>query len=158
MNQTWQFVAVTVARTCGGVNGQICVDFNWNGTRISTPAQTGETGLMGTTHGVRIGDDLDPATGDGWIVGCMDELEIFNRDLTAQELHKIFAAGPLGKCKALVWRCPSDFNRDDAIDFFDYLDFVDAFSVGDLNADFNNDYELDFFDYLDFVDAFSSGC
>jgi hypothetical protein len=27
-------------------------------------------------------------------------------------------------------RCPADFNNDGAVDFFDYLDFVDAFSVG----------------------------
>ncbi len=54
--------------------------------------------------------------------------------------------------------CPGDFNHDDAIDFFDYLDFVDAFSAGLPEADFNADGGLDFFDYLDFVDAFSAGC
>ncbi len=54
--------------------------------------------------------------------------------------------------------CPSDFNTDEVTDFFDYLDFVDAFSAGSLEADFNADGTLDFFDYLDFVDAFSAGC
>ena len=58
----------------------------------------------------------------------------------------------------LPLRCRGDFNADDALDFFDYLDFVDAFSSGSPIADFNSDDVIDFFDYLDFVDAFSTGC
>ncbi len=54
--------------------------------------------------------------------------------------------------------CPSDFNGDSVVDFFDYLDFVDAFSSNMSAADFNGDGTIDFFDYLDFVDAFSAGC
>ncbi len=55
-------------------------------------------------------------------------------------------------------KCPADFNGDGVVDFFDYLDYVDAFSLGLLSADFNGDGVIDFFDYLDFVDAFSLGC
>ncbi len=54
--------------------------------------------------------------------------------------------------------CAADFNGDALVDFFDYLDFVDAFSANDPSADFNGDAVIDFFDYLDFVDAFSTGC
>ena len=54
--------------------------------------------------------------------------------------------------------CPADFNGDTIVDFFDYLDFVDAFSANSSSADFNHDSTIDFFDYLDFVDAFSVGC
>ncbi len=54
--------------------------------------------------------------------------------------------------------CTADFNNDSTVDFFDYLDFVDAFSANDPSADFNNDGSIDFFDYLDFVDAFAAGC
>ena len=54
--------------------------------------------------------------------------------------------------------CRADFNGDGVVDFFDYLDFVDAFSSGSPEANFNNDEAVDFFDYLDFVDAFSEGC
>ena len=54
--------------------------------------------------------------------------------------------------------CAADFNRDGFNDFFDYLDFVDLFSIGIPVADFNRDGVVDFFDYLDFVDAFSAGC
>lgn len=51
---------------------------------------------------------------------------------------------------------PADFNGDETIDFFDYLDFVAAFSSSEVAADFNLDGTIDFFDYLDFVAAFSS--
>ncbi len=54
--------------------------------------------------------------------------------------------------------CRADFNFDGVVDFFDYLDFVDAFAEDNMNADFNYDGIVDFFDYLDFVDAFSEGC
>ncbi len=54
--------------------------------------------------------------------------------------------------------CPADWNDDDTVDFFDYLDFLDAFNSGTLAGDFNDDQVVDFFDYLDFVNAFASGC
>lgn len=54
--------------------------------------------------------------------------------------------------------CVADFNGDATVDFFDYLDFVAAFSSNASNADFNADTSIDFFDYLDFVAAFSAGC
>ncbi len=54
--------------------------------------------------------------------------------------------------------CAADFNADASVDFFDYLDFVAAFSSNDCAADFNTDGTIDFFDYLDFVAAFSSPC
>jgi hypothetical protein len=66
--------------------------------------------------------------------------------------------GVLQSSPVVIAFCPSNFNCDGTTDFFDYLDFVDAFSTQNLAADFNADGTIDFFDYLDFVDAFSSGC
>ncbi len=54
--------------------------------------------------------------------------------------------------------CLGDYNNDGTTDFFDYLDFVDAFSANDMAADFNGDGAIDFFDYLDYVDAYSAVC
>ena len=54
--------------------------------------------------------------------------------------------------------CTADFNKDAALDFFDYLDFVDRFSTVDNAADINADGIVDFFDYLDFVERFAAGC
>ncbi len=59
---------------------------------------------------------------------------------------------------AFTGYCPADYNHDGVVDFFDYLDFVDAFAANSPTADFNNDTVIDFFDYLDFVDAFAAGC
>ena len=53
---------------------------------------------------------------------------------------------------------PADFNLNGECDFFDYLDFVAAFSTNDPTSDFNGDAQIDFFDYLDFVQAFANGC
>lgn len=54
--------------------------------------------------------------------------------------------------------CPADVNFDHVVDFFDYLDFVQQFSMQAPEADFNFDEVVDFFDYLDYLQAFSSGC
>ncbi|MDX2147760.1 MAG: S8 family serine peptidase [Planctomycetota bacterium] len=54
--------------------------------------------------------------------------------------------------------CAADFNSDNQVDFFDYLDFSSAFADELTSADFNRDGIVDFFDYLDFADAFARGC
>ncbi len=54
--------------------------------------------------------------------------------------------------------CPSDFNDDGIVDFFDYLDYVETFASGVAESDFNADGVVDFFDYLDFVARFATGC
>ena len=59
---------------------------------------------------------------------------------------------------AVVSICLADFNCDQAVDFFDYLDFVQAFASTAATADFNEDGVIDFFDYLDFLSEFSQGC
>ncbi|MDX2147551.1 MAG: GC-type dockerin domain-anchored protein, partial [Planctomycetota bacterium] len=52
----------------------------------------------------------------------------------------------------------ADFNLDGQVDFFDYLDFANAFSAEDPSADFNGDGQVDFFDYLDFANAYGANC
>jgi uncharacterized lipoprotein YddW (UPF0748 family) len=54
--------------------------------------------------------------------------------------------------------CPADFNNDGFLDFFDFDDFVTAFSAGGPTADFNADGFVDFFDFDDFTLAFELGC
>jgi hypothetical protein len=54
--------------------------------------------------------------------------------------------------------CRADFDNNGQVDFFDYLDFAQAFSNEDPSADFDNNGQIDFFDYLDFAQAFSAGC
>jgi hypothetical protein len=52
----------------------------------------------------------------------------------------------------------ADFTRDNALDVFDYLAFVNAFNTGAPEADCNRDETLDLFDFLCFVNTFSAGC
>ncbi len=66
--------------------------------------------------------------------------------------------GSITSAAATLSICVADFNCDGSADFFDYLDFVDAFAENSPAADFNLDSVIDFFDYLDYVDAFSVGC
>jgi uncharacterized membrane protein len=55
-------------------------------------------------------------------------------------------------------RCPADFNGDDALDFFDVLEYLAAFANGDPEADLLEDGILNFFDIATFLDRFSMGC
>jgi hypothetical protein len=67
--------------------------------------------------------------------------------------------GPLSAASiTITGTCLADFNADTVVDFFDYLDFVAAFSISDPTSDFNADTIVDFFDYLDFVSQFAAGC
>jgi thermitase len=54
--------------------------------------------------------------------------------------------------------CEADYNGDNQVDFFDYLDFADDFNSEAPAADFNGDNQIDFFDYLDFANVFAAGC
>ncbi len=72
--------------------------------------------------------------------------------------ERVRGYGMLNINAAIDWGCAADYNWDGTADFFDYLDFVDAFSANLRSSDFNGDAIVDFFDYLDFVDVFSLGC
>jgi hypothetical protein len=81
--------------------------------------------------------------------------------LTANErffLNALAAVSPGTPISYSFPNCAADFNCDSTIDFFDYLDFVAAFSAGTAGSDFNQDGIVDFFDYLDFVSAFATPC
>ena len=105
-----------------------------NGDPIAETRRVFITGLSGAEGGVR-----DPLTGE--------------------YLFSTFGGGDrLIKVVGFNLDCAANFNRDCNVDFFDYLDFVQAFADEDPRADFNGDGQVDFFDYLDFVVAFSEGC
>jgi trimeric autotransporter adhesin len=88
-------------------------------------------------------------------------------DLAVQQDGTIVAVGSIltagGRVSRSIARfgcppCTADFDRNGLVDFFDYLDFVQAFADEDPRADINGNGTIDFFDYLDFVEAFDSGC
>jgi hypothetical protein len=77
--------------------------------------------------------------------------------ITGGSIRKLYYGTSSGAFVTPI-RCPSDFNADNVVDFFDYLDFVQAFSGNAAESDFNADGVIDFFDYLDFVAAFNTPC
>ena len=79
-------------------------------------------------------------------------------DMAEYRLTVTNSCGSVSTQPTLVQVCLPDFNCDGIVDFFDYLDFVDAFSHAALAADFNEDGVIDFFDYLDFLSAYTEGC
>ncbi len=107
-------------------------------------------------------------TGDGQAIACADDECGVQARLVfpvVQGENYLIRVGGYGGWTgsgnlniSLAPACAADFNQDGTVDFFDYLDFVAAFSSADPLADFNLDQTIDFFDYLDFVAAFSMGC
>lgn len=91
----WHHVAVTVRRQ-GSPAG---ISWYFDGVLISTSNPTiapTRYGSLVNSSPLRIGSLQG---GWFWFKGDIDELEIFNRELTQAEVKGIFAAGVAGKCK-----------------------------------------------------------
>jgi subtilisin family serine protease len=127
-----------------GYNGSDYVTVN--GTSFASPYSAGVAALVFSHYPGLTGAQVQTA------------MQKSARDLGAAGYDTGFGWGMVQALGALDAACPADFNLDGVIDFFDYLDFVAAFSAGGAVADFNADGTIDFFDYLDFVAAFSGGC
>lgn len=54
--------------------------------------------------------------------------------------------------------CRADYNGDGALDFNDFLAYMNDFNAGNPRADLNGDGVIDFNDFLDFLNAFNTGC
>ncbi len=115
--------------------------------------------LGGGTFIPIIGDTFTILESRSGVVGTFTNSPISVVNGTAVEWTVLYTPTAVSiRADQITQRCPADFNQDGIVDFFDYLDFVDAFSAESAAADFNHDGIIDFFDYLDFVDAFSAGC
>jgi hypothetical protein len=76
-------------------------DGNWmrlylNGVEVGTAVETGPVHLV-ESNGVELSSNHET------LHGLLDEVEIFNRALTADEIHAIYAAGSAGKWKPPTW-------------------------------------------------------
>ncbi len=146
--------------------------FDSNGVAISLGAfeQIGSYDHTWTESNIPFNDDvfLNTVNGD-FVATRIAEQNDFNTDILLLALPTgigrleistiaLTSGDTINIVVAPRQTCSADFNNDGELDFFDYLDFVDAFSANLPGADFNNDSVIDFFDYLDFVDAFSIGC
>jgi hypothetical protein len=103
----WHFIAVTVARcgTNGYNNGTFYLDGNVDSTFLDP-----RTGDLNNSADLWIGRSLNCSN---FYSGCLDELEIYKRVLTAAEIQDICYARSAGKCKtncleALVLSCATN--------------------------------------------------
>ncbi|MGD1914655.1 MAG: GC-type dockerin domain-anchored protein [Phycisphaerales bacterium] len=66
-----------------------------------------------------------------------------------------FPAAPGSGCGE---SCPADLDGDGVLTVFDFLEFQNLFSTGDLAADFDGDGARSLFDFLAFQNEFDAGC
>jgi hypothetical protein len=102
----WHHVAVTVRRS--GTNPTI----TWyhNGIPlVPTSNPSDRLGSLLNNSPLRIGTRTADPPLTGWFQGNLDELEIYNRELTGAEVYAIYNATFLGKCK------PPDYNPNGAL-------------------------------------------
>jgi hypothetical protein len=84
--------------------------------------------------------------------GTLDEVILYDRVLTAEEVEAHFDALDLAPCEV-------DFAPPfDVLNFFDVLTFLQLFTEHDLAADLTHDGVFDFFDVLTFLQVFAAGC
>jgi len=92
----WHHLAVTVSRKSPGILWYL------DGVNLpnSTPLIPSETGSLLNAEAMRIGAfNASSFDGKSNFDGSLDELQIFNRALTATEVANIYNAGPNGQCK-----------------------------------------------------------
>jgi len=173
--------ATLVAPFSGGPAGMLMIDIAVHPTTgqmygndiatdqlLSIDKATGAVTIIGPTGfatNFAQGMDFDPATGilyatlyTGGGTGSYASI-----DLTTGAATRILDTFAWNAEMEMAIRsnavdCRADFNGDNQADFFDYLDFAQAFDAEAPEADFNGDNQVDFFDYLDFVQAFDAGC
>jgi hypothetical protein len=91
----WHFVAVTVIRC---LNSSNLVTFFVDGQALPQVPDP-RAGDLSSGVNLVIGATASPTLGPNNYVGCFDELEIYKRALSTNDLEAIFAAGAAGKCK-----------------------------------------------------------
>jgi len=99
-----------------------------NGVDTAAPLGAGSTTvdpILDSTTPVRIGAHKEGANVTGFFDGVLDEVEIFDRALSATEIAAIYNAGTAGKCKCteppenMTGWWPGEGNLDDIVGGYD---------------------------------------
>lgn len=94
----WHLVAVTVRRRVPTFPFNTARISFYNNKLESTATPSAKFGSLATNTPLRIGTRYINSF-SGFFQGDIDELEIFNRELSEPEVTDIFMAGSIGKCK-----------------------------------------------------------
>jgi hypothetical protein len=92
-NGMWHHIAVTINRTA--TNG---ITWYYDGVAIGN-STADRLGSLVNSSPLRIGTRTASPPLSGWFRGSLDELEIYNRELTGAEVNGIYSAVSHGKCK-----------------------------------------------------------
>jgi hypothetical protein len=118
-----------------GVSGAGPFSYQWRKDGVEIPGATGATYLIGSAWAGSAGV-YDCVVRNGAGVGACERV----------------TAG------ATVTVCFADFDCDGEVGPSDFFDWSLAFENGEARSDTNGDGFLDWFDFADFVDAWSGGC
>lgn len=97
----WHHVAVTEDRGNAAAGSTLYID----GQPVTVLPGFAGSGSLTNTEKLLIGAQEPSASPTGFWSGAIDEVEVFNRALTAEEIAKIYGAGAGGKCREMVY-CP----------------------------------------------------
>jgi hypothetical protein len=89
----WHFIAITVDR-----NNTSGLKFYVDGSLVASKNPTIRNGSLTNSYPLRIGSRSSFVT--GLIAATIDEIELFKRVLSAQEISSLYQAGSFGKCKS----------------------------------------------------------
>ena len=105
---TWTHVAATYDAASGVFTAYV------NGVAVNS-ATLGSLNILATDAPVDLGSEADDGSGR-YFPGLIDEVEIFNRALTAGEVAAIYNAGSAGKCKSVLLYVSNDNNTIEKFD------------------------------------------
>ncbi len=100
-NGQWRHLAVTVNRA--SATG---ITFYVDGAAVATYNPLPYPGTVTNSNPLWIGVREPLQGGGGNFLGDLDEIELFNRELSAQDVQKLYRAGAKGKCKERAWLPP----------------------------------------------------
>ncbi len=96
---SWHLVAVTVDRSSTS-GGQFYVDGAPVGTTFDP---TPRNGSLNSTAALVLGRNYDILGTGGYLLGGLDEVEIFHNVVSALDIDAVYAAGPAGKCREVCY-------------------------------------------------------
>ena len=111
---TWIHVAATHSHEFVAGHRVDTFTLYWNGAAIGSAGRSDDPLNLNSSVSLKLGHRGNPTDTPGsvdtrgfYLNGLVDEVEIFNRALSASEIQEIFNAGSAGKCKPALTPTPT---------------------------------------------------